>query len=821
MDIRRFFAAVCALAVCGAFSGCEDGKATVSGTEQTAQSTQQAAQPLKTAPGGAQITEVCPKNGTYKAADGLCYDYIELYNPGGTAADISGWGLSDKDDKPYRYKFPEDTVIEAGEYLMVFCGKDIPDKAGEYTASFGISAKGETLWLTDAQGNAVQEVTFGPAPDGKAYSLLEDGTFDFADPTPGEQSILAEGTPAQAEELSAPVFETPGGFYDKEFECAIAAPEGLTVRYTLDGSEPAADSTVYSSPIKVRDISPRENVFAAFRDITPGGATPPKAKDVAKATVVRAAAFDEKGNRSGISTAVYFVGYNKKADYYNNYRVISIVTDSRNLFNYETGIYTTGKTLDEFTKEHKGEKLEGWQMDGNYSNRGREWERPVTLQIFEDGKQVFSQDMGIRIHGGASRASEQKSLNVYARSDYDSAAEKGAHGFEFDFFDGSLKAENGDTIDGFDSFVLRNGGNDSQYFRFRDTIIQRLVSDREILTQGARTCILFINGEFWGQYEFTEKLSQRFVADHYGLDKKNVAIIKNDSLEDGTDADYEDFTDLWHFIQDNDLSSDTNYDKLCEMVDMKAFIDYAAAELYIYNWDWGDNNVAMWKCTAPDDSNPYADGRWRFAMFDTEYSTGLYGQCKANVDSFKELAKKQGFIPELFFACMKNEGFKRDFVTVFMDLANGNFSYKPIEDMAVEYMERDAQLVADTFNRFWPWWPGGDRAAEQFYNEGMSMLTFFEKRREYAAGHIAENFGLSSPVSVTIKDTRGKTVINTIAPAFDEGIWEGLYFPEYSIHLENSEANFSHFAIDGKPIDAKSLDLSKYGDGVVIEARYS
>ena len=49
------------------------------------------------------VNEVCSKNTTYKAADGNFYDWIELYNSDSSEADISGWGLSDKEDAyPYQ-----------------------------------------------------------------------------------------------------------------------------------------------------------------------------------------------------------------------------------------------------------------------------------------------------------------------------------------------------------------------------------------------------------------------------------------------------------------------------------------------------------------------------------------------------------------------------------------------------------------------------------------------------------------------------------------------------------------------------------------------
>ena len=90
------------------------------------------------------------KNTACKAADGGCYDWVELYNNGKTDADISGWGLSDKETEPYKYVFPDGTNIPANGRLMVFCDSD-GAKNNAKIAPFGLSSSGETLTLTDTK----------------------------------------------------------------------------------------------------------------------------------------------------------------------------------------------------------------------------------------------------------------------------------------------------------------------------------------------------------------------------------------------------------------------------------------------------------------------------------------------------------------------------------------------------------------------------------------------------------------------------------------------------------------------------------------------
>ena len=85
------------------------------------------------------INEVMASNGTTLAdEDGDFEDWIELYNDGTEPVDLSGWGLSDSYSNPFKWTFPEDTVLGAGEYLLVWAsGKDRVTEIGK--SAFALS----------------------------------------------------------------------------------------------------------------------------------------------------------------------------------------------------------------------------------------------------------------------------------------------------------------------------------------------------------------------------------------------------------------------------------------------------------------------------------------------------------------------------------------------------------------------------------------------------------------------------------------------------------------------------------------------------------
>jgi len=154
---------------------------------------------------------------------------------------------------------------------------------------------------------------------------------------------------------------------------------------------PGKSGTIeYTSGINIKSRKGEANVLSMIQDISndqwnrwraPNG-------EVFKCTTIKAVAIRDDGARSKVVTHSYFVDPQMNTRY--TLPVISIVTDYDNFFDKSTGIY----------------------VNGNYENRGKEWERPVHIEYFEtDGKLGFSMDMGLRIHGDT-QESILRSLSV-------------------------------------------------------------------------------------------------------------------------------------------------------------------------------------------------------------------------------------------------------------------------------------------------------------------------------------------------------------------------------------------------------------------------
>ena len=71
-----------------------------------------------------RINEAVSSNSNFIDEDGDSPDWFELYNYGNQSISLKNWTVSDKDDNPKKWTFP-DISIDPDEYLLIWAsGKD-------------------------------------------------------------------------------------------------------------------------------------------------------------------------------------------------------------------------------------------------------------------------------------------------------------------------------------------------------------------------------------------------------------------------------------------------------------------------------------------------------------------------------------------------------------------------------------------------------------------------------------------------------------------------------------------------------------------------
>jgi hypothetical protein len=203
-------------------------------------------------------------------------EFVELYNAGSTAVDLSGWSLSGG----ISYIFPATAAMPAGAYWVV--AQD-PAAARQYfeVNAFGpfsgsLNNEGDTVRLLDNLGNVLNEVTFGvgfpwpcaAAGDGSSMELINPtldnrvGANWRASGWPDLENQPEDGFPEVVARGSSP---TPG--VQNSIYSAAAPPQILQVSHTP--AQPASTNSV-TITAKVADPAGIAVVWLQYQIVIPG-----------------------------------------------------------------------------------------------------------------------------------------------------------------------------------------------------------------------------------------------------------------------------------------------------------------------------------------------------------------------------------------------------------------------------------------------------------------------------------------------------------------------------------------------------------------------
>ena len=454
-----------------------------------------------------------------------------------------------------------------------------------------------------------------------------------------------------------PRFSQPHGLYDGgSLTVSITGEEGTEIRFTTDGSEPTAESRLYSVPLLL-----------------------------SKTTILRAAEFGEGVVSSPVATASYIFissvlkqpnnpeGYptewgdytqiwgtapadyemdpemtgdkvlsQKISDGLKQLPILSIVSDKDNFFSHENdpdrgGIYI-------FTGPPVGD------------DTGHGWTRPASVELFGGPQQHdLSTDCGVRLHGGHGRLAEKNpkhSFRLVFKEKY------GPKSLKYPLFGEDEPAK-------FDQLVLRcHFGNAWQHWMENNRQKAQYTRDvwaRRMQRKLGRTSVnalyvhLFLNGMYWGLYNLAERVDGQFGKDHLGGDKSDIDVIKIE--EDGgnhleaSEGDLE----AWNLMTETaaKAADDACYQQLDTLLDIDNFIDYMLINQYAGNTDWDHHN---WYAIRRHNTDSGVSEGFRFLCWDSEI---ILENERENV-----LSKNNGYQSPtgIFQQLLRNDDFARRYL---------------------------------------------------------------------------------------------------------------------------------------------------------------
>ena len=655
-------------------------------------------------------------------------DFIEFYNSGAADVDLGGYFLSDQPSNPDKFEIPAGTTVPAGGFLMVMCSGE-----GELITNLYVGGNLNTNFkINQCQG---ESIIFSD-PSGtilEQFDYLVDMTTNQADHSwardvdgSGNWVVCVDPTP-NASNNGSPTFSAYAPTPQFSNEAGYYAG-GLDLAINV----PAGYEVRYT--LDGYEPNGGSNLYTGPITIN-------------STTVVRAIAIDISGVEatSFIATNTYFVG--------GDTHTITIVSCSG-----------------------------AGQEDGAWPGGWAGTDELMHIEFFNaDGTLIVEASGDSNEHGNDSNAYGQRGFDYITRDQM---------GYDYALEDELFHEKNRDE---YQRLIFKAAANDNYPHEpgahIRDSYVHTLSHEAD-LTLDERTsesCVVYLNGEYWGVYEYREKVDDiDFTTEYYDQPRHFVDFLKTwgGTWEEYGDGD--DWYDLVAFVTGNDMTVPANYDYATTQLHPLSLIDYFILNSYIVSMDWLNWNTAWWRGRHPDGGAK----RWRYALWDCDASFGHYVNYTGipdtsptadpcNPESMGNVGG-QGHIPVLN-ALMDNEDFWALYINRWADLGNTHFTCENMHsvlDSMVMVIEPEMQRQCDRW--------GGSIAG--WNTELQQLRDFIDTRCEDELLSGMEDCYDVTPFFLTLEIVgMGDVELNSVDITPADSPFSGWYFEELDINLTAEE----------------------------------
>ncbi len=508
----------------------------------------------------------------------------------------------------------------------------------------------------------------------------------------GVSPALARGQ-AQLETI---IFSQEAMVTPQPFTLTMRSQVGGTIHYTTNGSVPSATSPPYLGPIPIN-----------------------------ASTVIKAQVFQADGTPlGGLYTKSYII-----ANYAQTIPVISISAEWADL-----------DTIQTYAKE-----------------RGDAWERPITMEYFAPGGQIqFTVPAGIRIHGNFSRLyNPKKSFRIYFSQKYG-----GPGNLDYPLFPDS-------PVTRFDKLILRAGFQDTFLHRnvperadrhleakyIGDQVVRNLHRDMGQPIAHGSWVLLYLNGQFWGLYNLTERIDLQMLRSYSEKDAEWDVIVKESGWEEGVwynreevrDGGYGSWLENQNWIGGADFTIPENIGELKWRVNMENVYSYMFLQAYVQHTDWPSANWVVYRRW--DERGLPPEIQWRMMIWDTEDSFGSGEDGRMDINTVERVYSPHDSITRILEKpFIGNCGLKHEFVNrarEYLGVEN-KFGKPPTEvgQLSKERVKAEIMKQAEIVRPFIQmeaarWAP--DLPGLQIFDQNIAkMLQFVDVREEVILHHLDE-----------------------------------------------------------------------------------
>lgn len=346
-------------------------------------------------------------------------------------------------------------------------------------------------------------------------------------------------------------------------------------------------------------------------------------------------------------------------------------------------------------------------------------ERQTFISYYEaDGLLGISFAAGLRAKGRGTLAYNQKSMTIRIRGCY------GRSTVSYAFFDECEFNE-------FGSLVLRNGGQDYDEARIRDALASRVMQVLNVDAAATKPVVVYVNGVYYGLFDFGEDLNVDYLATHYGADPDACDLIRTNTT--ATQGDNKEIKRIIAYVERNSLANSDNYAEFCQWVDVDYMIDYVIAQSFMGNNDMF--NQKYWR------SRDYSL-KWRPILYDLDFAFRS-GSCSAVLTQY--FNKNGYYTPNgthvqfpLYIALLENSEWRQKFIERYVEVCCSLLT----ADKMTAVLDEMVSVIDPEMQRHIARW-GYPKSYSYWQNQIASLRTNVAGRPEKALKAVKSYFGLS------------------------------------------------------------------------------